>query len=495
MSKHREMPKTWLLCKLGDVCTTTSGGTPNRKESKYYGGNIPWVKSGELNHNIIIDTEEKITKEAIENSSAKIFPKGTLLIALYGATIGKLASLGVNAATNQAVCGVYENEYINSKYLFNYLFFKRQDLIKESIGGAQPNISQTILKNLEIPLSPLPEQKIIFNKIEELFSDLDNAVENLQKAREQLKVYRQSILKNAFEGKLTNRTLRQVQGTVMPVAETIDSSPVATVTEPVEVIEATNKEGELPKGWVNARLKELVDKISDGPFGSNLKTVDYVDKGVRVIRLENIGHMRFRNEYATFVSKDKYESIKKHTVSKGDLVFSSFISENVRAAIIPDFIDKAINKADCFLVRSNADKVNNKYLLYYFSTKEMYRQLIGKIHGATRPRINTTQLKLCHIPLAPIDEQQYIVTEIESRFSVCDQMEDTIETSLKQAEALRQSILKQAFDGKLTEQWRKDHPDLISGENSAAALLAKIKAEKKALKKITKTSSSKKRGV
>ena len=95
------LPEGWAWVKLGDAFHTTSGGTPSRTEAKYYNGNIPWVKSGELDKGIIIDTEEKITEEAIKNSSAKIFPKGTLLIALYGATIGKLAFLGVDAATNQ----------------------------------------------------------------------------------------------------------------------------------------------------------------------------------------------------------------------------------------------------------------------------------------------------------------------------------------------------------------------------------------------------------
>ncbi len=429
--------------------------------SKYYGGNIPWVKSGELKHNIIIDTEEKITEEAIKNSSTKIFPKGTLLIALYGATIGKLAFLGVAAATNQAVCGIYENENINSKFLFNYLFFKRQCLVQESIGGAQPNISQSILKNLQIPLPPLTEQHRIVAKIEELLSSLDKGIESLKTAQQQLKVYRQAVLKWAFEGKLTKSTLRQAQGTVMPVA---------AATEPVEAIEATDKKDELPDGWKRVILKELVDKISDGPFGSNLKTSDYVGNGVRVIRLENIGYMEFRNEFQSFVTKDKYETIKKHTVSKGDIIFSSFVSENIRAAILPDHIDKAINKADCFLVRPSEDKISKKYLLYYFSTREMYHQLVGGIHGATRPRINTTQLKSCQIPLAPLPEQQRIVAEIESRLSVCDKIEESIEQSLKQSEALRQSILKKAFEGKLVPQDSNDEP--------ASKLLERIRAER-----------------
>lgn len=177
-----KLPKGWKWVKLGEVCHTTSGGTPSRREPKYYQGNIPWVKSGELDKGIITATEETISEEAIKNSSAKIFPKGTLLIALYGATIGKLAFLGVDAATNQAICGIYQNDEINSSYLYNYLFYKKRKLVGQGIGGAQPNISQTILKSLDLPLPPKPTQQAIVSKIEELFSELDKGIENLRLA-------------------------------------------------------------------------------------------------------------------------------------------------------------------------------------------------------------------------------------------------------------------------------------------------------------------------
>ncbi len=203
MEVLNKLQEGWKIVKLGDVCETTSGGTPSRGNKSYYNGTIPWVKSGELNKGIILDTEEKITEEAIKNSSTKIFPKGTLLIALYGATIGKLAFLGVDAATNQAVCGIYQNKNIDSKFIYNFLFHKKQDLVNQGIGGAQPNISQTILKKLKIPLPPLFIQQAIVSKIEELFSELDNGIANLKTAQQQLKTYRQSVLKWAFEGKLT----------------------------------------------------------------------------------------------------------------------------------------------------------------------------------------------------------------------------------------------------------------------------------------------------
>ena len=136
-------------------------------------------------------------------------------------------------------------------------------------------------------------------------------------------------------------------------------------------------------------------------------------------------------------------------MGKGDIIFSSFISESIRSVILPDYIDKAINKADCFLVRVSETTVNKKYLAYYFSTKAMQNQLVNQIHGATRPRVNTTQLKSSLIPFAPLNEQQFIVNKLESKLTVCDKIEEIISQSLQQAETLRQSILKKAFEGKL----------------------------------------------
>ena len=144
------MREDWVEVELGDLFFTTSGGTPSRQNPNYYNGNIPWVKSGELDKGLILDTEEKISEEAVKNSSAKVFPKGTLLIALYGATIGKLAFLGVDAATNQAICGIYKKDNFESLYLYYFLLFRKSKLISQGTGGAQPNISQTILKKLVV---------------------------------------------------------------------------------------------------------------------------------------------------------------------------------------------------------------------------------------------------------------------------------------------------------------------------------------------------------
>lgn len=187
---------------LSSIFKTSSGGTPSRKKPQFYTGNTLWVKSGELDYNLITQTEEHISQEALEHSSAKIFPKGSLLLALYGATIGKMAFLGVPAATNQAVCCIFPNSEYNMMFLYYFLLHKQKYLISQGKGGAQKNISQEILKSLPIPTLSLPEQKTIVEKIEKAFACADKAQAAISAAFEQAKQLKQSILKRAFEGRL-----------------------------------------------------------------------------------------------------------------------------------------------------------------------------------------------------------------------------------------------------------------------------------------------------
>ena len=390
----------WKEDLLGNICFTTSGGTPSRKNTEYYkNGTIPWVKSGELENNIIFHTEEYITQTGLDNSSAKIFPAGTLLIALYGATIGKLSFLGIDAATNQAVCGLFKNEKVSLKYLYYYLLYQRPNLVKLGVGGAQPNISQTILKKLSIPY-PLAfaDQELIVARIEELFSQLDSGVETLKKIKQQLAVYRQAVLKEAFK-----------------------------------------------KYYDFVPLGQISERIFDGPFGSHLKTADYTDNGVRVVRLENVKSGWFDDSKQSYVSPEKYETIFAHTVYPSDLIISTFISESIKICQLPKSIEFAVNKADCVGIRLQGD-IHPKFIMFYLLSRQAYMALIHQVHGATRPRINTKQIKAILVPLANGDMQKETIAEVESKLSICDSIEQTVGAALQQAEAMRQSILRHAFE-------------------------------------------------
>ena len=177
----RKLPKGWIWTILGSVGIWQAGGTPSRSNKSYFGGNIPWLKTGDLNDGYISEIPESITEEAIANSSAKINPIGSVLIAMYGATIGKLGILTFPASTNQACCACIKYFAITQSYLFYFLLSHRAAFIAKGGGGAQPNISKEIIVNTVIPLPPLAEQQRIVAKIEELFSVLDN-IQNVLEA-------------------------------------------------------------------------------------------------------------------------------------------------------------------------------------------------------------------------------------------------------------------------------------------------------------------------
>lgn len=174
---------SWRYLKIEDFCSTGSGGTPSRSKPEYYeGGNIPWIKSGDLKDSTIYDANEYITAAGLENSSAKIVEKDSILIAMYGATVGRLAILGINAATNQAICNIRPDTTIaDMKYLYYFLKSKFSYFVENAVGGAQPNISQGLIKSLEVPLPSLSEQK----RIAEI---LDKAADIRQKREQAIKL-------------------------------------------------------------------------------------------------------------------------------------------------------------------------------------------------------------------------------------------------------------------------------------------------------------------
>jgi len=431
------LPAHWEIAKLGEICQTTSGGTPSRSQPRYYNGTIPWVKSGELDKGVILDTEERISEEALSNSSAKVFPKGTLLIALYGATIGKLAFLGIDAATNQAICGIFKNEKINSNFLFYFLVFKKPSIVKQSIGGAQPNISQSILRNLEVPIPSLQNQQAIVSKIEELLSDLENGKQQLQTAQQQLTIYRQSLLKCAFEGKLTtNSTLRQDQGTEIMV----------------EPDKATDDADELPKGWKIVRLNEVCTKIQDGSHFS--PAVQYDEPGVN--RFLYITAKNIRNNYMDFrklsyVDKAFHNSIySRCNPEYGDVLLTKD-GINTGDVTLNTLHEPFSLLSSVCIFKTKKDQILSSFLKYFIQSPLGNKAIIDSMTGTAIKRIILRKIKEAEIFLPSIKEQQCIIDELEIKLTVCDKLEETINQSFQQAETLRQSVLKRAFEGKLIE--------------------------------------------
>lgn len=391
----------WKKEPLGKICKTTSGGTPSRKNQSYYqNGIIPWVKSGELENNIITTSEEFITEEGLLNSSAKIFPAGTLLIALYGATIGKLAFLGIEASTNQAVCGIFQNEKVSLKYLYYYLLFQRPSLIKQGVGGAQPNISQAILKKTEVlyPDSIREQQRIVSN-IEKLFSELDKAVDTLKTTKEQLAVYRQAVLKDAFSDFEKKDSIRNLTMVVTSGS----------------------------RGWAKY----------------------YSNSGALFVRIGNLTHSGIDIDFRDIqhiTPPDNAEGVRTRLQPNdvlvsitADLGSIGFVSEKVEEAYINQHIA---------LVRFQ-NPVQGRFMAWYLRSEYGQKDLLKNKRGGGKLGLGLDDIRDTPVPIVDDITATEIVDKVEEQLSVCDSIEKTVDTALAQADAMRQSILKQAFEGKL----------------------------------------------
>ncbi len=198
------LPSEWKHVTLADVADWTSGGTPSSKDTSLYGGDIPWIVIGDLTESVVLTTEKTITKKGLDSSSAKILPPGTVMVAMYGASIGRTGVMGKEMATNQAIaCGTPKEGVILGDYLLYYLQSQKQEFIYAGKGGAQPNISQGVVKGWNIPLPPLVEQQIIIDQIDNQLSHLKRANEDTEILMRESASLRRSLLQAAFTGQLT----------------------------------------------------------------------------------------------------------------------------------------------------------------------------------------------------------------------------------------------------------------------------------------------------
>lgn len=441
----KELPHGWKHVRLGDIAQTTSGGTPRRDKPQYYGGTIPWVKSGELGDRVVYETSETLSDEGLTSSNAKVFPKGTLCIALYGATVGKLGILGVDAATNQAVCAIFPPEGLDTRYLYRFFEGKRRELIEQGKGGAQSNISQGIIRDTMFPLPPLPEQRRIVAEIEKQFTRLEAGVAALRRVQANLKRYRAAVLKAACEGRLvpTEAALQSGSG-VPPLGSGKKRQDAASTFETGETLLARilterrqNWQGRgkykepaapktadlpaLPGGWTWANGEQLFSWSS----GEGLTQKDIQEGQYPVYGGNGVTgyHNAFVAEIPTLVIG-----------RVGALCGNVYLTDG--AAWITDNAIYAIQTPSCVAMR---------FIRLAFTRAELNKRATG----SGQPFVNQRMLNETVIPLPPLAEQTRIVAEVERRLSVVEELESVVTANLQRATRLRQSILQRAFCGKL----------------------------------------------
>jgi type I restriction enzyme S subunit len=397
----------WKLVPLGDLCRTTSGGTPSRKRPDYFHGPIPWVKSGELTDGPVSEVEEFITEEALADSSAKVFRAGTLLIALYGATVGKLGVLTRDAATNQAICAIFPPKELDTRFLFWYLRHRRADLVARAVGGAQPNISQAILRGVDVPVPPIAQQRRIVAEIEKQFSRLDEAVANLQRVKDRLVAYKGSIISEAVGG-----------------IDTVD-------------------DGNAPTGWRRCRLGDAAAKITSGSRDWS----PYYGRGDSIFLLaQNVRPMSPDLSVLQHVDPPEADPARARSrVQRGDLLVTIVGANTGQACMVCDLPGETFVCQSVALVRPVL-VASAPYLNLWLNSPEHGRRYFDRcMYGQGRPHLGFEQLASMPIAIPPPHMQARIVAEVDRRLSIVREVEAEVDANLKRAQALRQAVLAQAF--------------------------------------------------
>ena len=421
------IPESWEWVRVGEVGSWSAGATPSRQHPVYYEGNIPWLKTGDLNDGYIVDIPEFVGEIALEKTSLRLNPIGSVLMAMYGATIGKLGILEIEATTNQACCACIPYSCVMNKYLFYYLMSQRRNYIKMGAGGAQPNISKEKIVISLIPLPPLEEQHRIVAKIEEILpyiDQYDKAYTNLEifnkKFPEDMK---KSILQMAMQGKLVEQ--RPEEGTAdelydQIVAEKAQLIKAGKIKKEKPLPEITEDEipFEIPSSWKWVKLNDLCEKIGSGSTPSGGRNI-YKEKGIKFLRSQNVYNDGIHYEGIVYISE---ELNKKGSIVKAKDILLNITGGSIgRCAVVPDDFDIANINQHVMIIRGvNLDLrfwIHNIIISPYIQSKIMNVQV-----GVSREGLSAEKLKNFLIPLPPLKEQKRIVAKIEELLPYCDQL-------------------------------------------------------------------------
>ncbi|VEF25181.1 Type I restriction enzyme EcoKI specificity protein [Shewanella baltica] len=485
MMNDVNLPDGWALATLENVATWGSGGTPSRSKPSYYEGDIPWVKTGDLGPRVLYKASEFISEYAVQNSSAKFFPKGSVAIAMYGATIGRTSILGIDATTNQA-CGVGNPiEGITfSEFLYYFLNNEKDNFIAKGKGGAQPNISQALIKEHPIPLPPLAEQKVIADKLDTLLAQVETTKARLERIPEILKSFRQSVLAAAVSGKLTEewRTKYTYKISIQNILDfkhsLIERGIVKSSKQDIP-LPFDEELSVIPDSWAWSRLITVCSLITDGKHG-NCK--DELNSGFYFLSAKDVSNKKLVYENARQINQIEFKEVHQRTnLEPGDICIVNTGATVGKYAIAGDneHTRNTTFQKSVAVVKVLKEYANNKFVAYYFEDATL--RLLKASSGSAVNNLLLGTMKQLPIPLPPIEEQTEIVRRVEELLAFADKVEAQVNAAQARVNNLTQSILAKAFRGELTADWRAANPELISGDNSAAALLEKIKAERAAL--------------
>jgi type I restriction enzyme S subunit len=471
-----DLPPGWARTTLGEAFEWGSGGTPLRTKKEFYGGAIPWAVIGDLNDGIVSETTTRLSEQGLGNSSAKWVEPGWILLAMYG-SIGKLGIAGTRITTNQAIAFAKTGP-IEAKYLFYYLRWQRNNLVRLGGGATQKNISQATIKKYPFVVAPRAEQVRIVSKIEELLSQLDAGVTALERIRANLRRYKASVLQAACEGRL--------------VPHDQSEEPAAILLDRILVERRANWEAELRAKGKRPEKAEYVERdlpdavglphLPEGWCWTRIAHVGEVKLGrQRAPRYHQGPNMRpylrvanvFEDRIVTsgllemdFSPKDQ----EVYRLQYGDILLNEGQSPELlgRPAMYRDEIPGACFQNTLIRLRCYANVVPEYALLVFRWFMHSGRFTREATITTNIAHLSAGRFSQIEFPLPPRAEQVRIVEESSRVMTTIAKLEDDVSTALMRGRALRHAILRAAFSGRLVPQ--------DAGEEPASALLASVRA-------------------
>ena len=381
---------------ISSFCKTGSGTTPSReKHDRYFNGSIPWVKSGELREAIITETSESVTEEALAETSLKIAPKGSVLVAMYGANVGRVGILGIAATTNQAVCYLIpEKDKADSRYIFHALQQKLPEFISRSVGGAQPNINQQIIREAKIFFPPIAEQK----RIAEILDRTQSLISKRKEAIAKLDTLTQSIFIEMFG-------------------------------DPESILNL----------WTTQKLGSLLEFLTSGSRGW---ASYYAESGDLFLRIQNVRWDELLLDDIAFVKAPISAEATRTKVKAGDVLLS-ITADLGRTAVVPEGISTAYINQHLAILRPKS--IQSRFLSAYFASPSGRRQVQGRNQQGVKAGLNFDAIRSFLIPCPPLPLQK----EFAQRVEAVEKLKATHRASLSELQVLFASLQHRAFRGEL----------------------------------------------
>ncbi|KLV71163.1 restriction endonuclease subunit S [Citrobacter sp. MGH110] len=434
-----KLPEGWVECELSALGHIVTGKTPSTKEPSNFGGDIPFIKPGDLDlGGYITVTADTLTEKGL--ALVPTLPTNSIVVTCIG-NLGKVGITTIRSASNQQINALIPSEKLNVKFIYYQILTLKPWLESQSAATTIAIVNKSKFSQAPFKFPPISEQKIIAEKLDTLLAQVDSTKARLEQIPQILKRFRQAILTAAISGRLTDKW---------------------------------RKLTDLQTIWKSYTLGELVT-IDRGSSPRPIK--DYITTDENGVNWIKIGDTKEGEKYIRSTKEriTREGSKKSRKVTPGDFILSNSMSLG-RAYIVE--IEGYVH--DGWFILRLPENIDKNYFYYLLSSSQLQTQFSSLAVGGVVQNIRSELVKQAIVNIPPLQEQAEIVRRIEQLFAYADTIEKQVNSALTRVNSLTQSILAKAFRGELTAQWRAENPDLISGENSAAALLEKIKAERAA---------------